>query len=143
MRARYPALRSLLGKHMDPLSNMIVAIKNAGTAGHDSVSVPHSKMKESIASVLEKEGFIKGFSKKMHKGKPMLDISLFVEGRQPKIKGVKRVSKTSKRIYKKSSELRPVRSGYGLMIITTPEGVMSALDAKRAKLGGEVLFTIW
>lgn len=128
---------------MDPISDMIAAIKNAGNAGHESTLVTHSKMKESIAEVLKKEGFIKDFSKKMQQGKPMLSISLLVEGREPKIRGVKRVSKTSKRIYKKSTDLHPIKSGYGMMVVTTPQGVMSDRDAKKAKVGGEVLFTIW
>lgn len=122
---------------------MIVALKNAGAAGHDSLKLPYSKMKESVASVLKEEGFIKSFKKGMSKTKPVLEIELITEGKSTKIRGVKRISKTSKRIYKKASEIRPVRSGYGLVVLTTPQGVMSGRRAKKLGVGGEVLFSIW
>ena len=128
---------------MDTISNMIISIKNAGNAGQASTSVPYSKLKQSIAEALKKEGFIKNFEEKSEKGKKVLAIELFIENRVPKIKGVKRISKPSKRIYQKASEIRLVKSGYGALIISTPAGVMSGRDARRAKLGGEALFTIW
>jgi len=134
---------------MDPIANMITGIKNAGNAGRSSLVVSYSKVKENIAEVLKKEGFIKSVEKKVIAGKPSLLIDLLWEqnlpaGRQiPKIKGVKRISKTSKRIYKKSSEIRLVKDGYGAVILSTPKGVMSGRDARKEKLGGEVLFTIW
>lgn len=127
----------------DPIADMIVALKNAGDAGRENVAIPYSKMKESIARVLQKEGFIKDFKKVMRKEKPVLEVELHLEGRKPKIRGVKRISKTSKRIYKKSSEVRPVKSGYGVLVMTTPAGVMSGREARRAKVGGEALFSIW
>lgn len=122
---------------------MLASLKNAGNSGRDSLAVPYSKIKENIAEVLKKEGFIKGAEKRMIDKKPVLSIELFMENRIPKIKGVKRLSKTSKRVYKKSSELRPVKNGYGALIISTPKGVMSGRDARKEKLGGEVLFSIW
>lgn len=128
---------------MDTISNFIIKVKNAGNAGLESVSVPFSKLKRSIAEVLKKEGFIKDFQEKTEKGKSVLFISLFSENRAPKIKGVKRISKPSKRIYKKSTEIRSVKNGYGALIISTSGGVMTGRDAKKAKLGGEALFTIW
>jgi small subunit ribosomal protein S8 len=128
---------------MDPLSNMIIQLKNAGSAGRDSVVVPFSKIKESIANVLKAEGFIKSVERKEIKGRSVLSIGIFLENRIPKIKGVQRLSKTSKRVYKKSAEIRPVKNGYGALILSTPKGVMSGRDAKKQKLGGEVLFSIW
>lgn len=128
---------------MDPIANMIVGIKNAGAAGRESVVLPYSKLKENIANVLAKEGFVKKVEKKSHKGHPALSIDLFIDNRTPKIKGVKRISKTSKRIYKKSSEIRLVKQGYGLLVLSTPKGIMSGRDARKEKLGGEVLFSIW
>src|ERR1035437_3832809 len=128
---------------MDPIANMITQIKNAGNAGRDSVLVPFSSIKENIATVLMTEGFIKSVEKKMVLKKPMLEIGIILENRIPKIKGVQRLSKTSKRVYKKSAEIRPVRNGYGALILSTPKGVMSGRNAKKAKLGGEVLFSIW
>jgi small subunit ribosomal protein S8 len=128
---------------MDPIANMIVGMKNAGAAGRDSLTLPYSKVKENIAKVLEKEGFVKNVSKKSVKGHPALSIDLIVDNRIPKITGVKRISKTSKRIYKKSSEIRPIKNGYGLLILSTPKGIMTGRDARKEKLGGEVLFSIW
>jgi len=128
---------------MDTISNMIIQIKNAGSAGHDHVLIPYSKLKHSIAEVLKKEGFAKGVETETKKGRKMLAVELFMENRVPKIKGVERISKPSKRIYKKSSDIRAVKSGYGALILSTSQGVMSGQDARRAKLGGEALFTIW
>jgi small subunit ribosomal protein S8 len=142
MKERFPALRNLLGK-MDPISNMIISIKNAGNAGRDTLSIPYSKMKESIAVVLKKEGYIEDLKVEEKKGKKNLSIALFIDKQTPKIKGVKRISKTSKRVYKKATDIRPVKSGYGLLILTTPQGIMTGYEAKKAKVGGEALFTIW
>lgn len=128
---------------MDPIANMIVQIKNAGDAGRDSITTSYSKVKENIANVLAKEGFVKNVSTKTVKGHKALELDLFIDNRNPKVKGVKRISKTSKRIYKKASELRPVKSGYGILVVSTPKGIMSGRDARKEKLGGEVLFSIW
>jgi small subunit ribosomal protein S8 len=128
---------------MDVLSNMIIKMKNAGLAGRDTTSVPYSKMKESILEVLKKEGFVKSFEKKSEKGKQVLAIDLILENRVPKIKGVKRVSKPSKRIYQKSTEIRNVKQGYGALILSTPAGIMSGREARKNKVGGEALFQIW
>ncbi|MBI2065830.1 MAG: 30S ribosomal protein S8 [Candidatus Zambryskibacteria bacterium] len=128
---------------MDTISNMIIQIKNAGNVGHDRVLVPYSKFKHSIAEVLKKEKYIKNIETKSEKGKKLLAIDLLLENRVPKIKGVQRISKSSKRIYKKSSDIRAVKSGYGALILSTSRGVMSGREAKLAKLGGEALFAIW
>ena len=138
---------------MDTISNMIIQIKNAGNAGHDRVSVPYSKLNHSIAEVLKKEGFIKGSEIKTEKPtrpnsrsgekKKVLSIDLFMENRVPKIKGVERISKPSKRVYKKSYEIRAIKNGYGALIISTPSGIMSGREAKTQKVGGEALFSIW
>ncbi|OHA92242.1 MAG: 30S ribosomal protein S8 [Candidatus Zambryskibacteria bacterium RIFCSPLOWO2_02_FULL_51_21] len=128
---------------MDQISNFIIQIKNAGLAGHESVAVPYSKLKEAIAQVLKNEKFIKDFEVKTAKGKNVLEVSLLSENRIPKINGVQRISKPSKRIYKKAGEMRPVKNGYGALIVSTSAGVMSGRDAKKQKLGGEALFSIW
>lgn len=128
---------------MDQISNFIIKLKNAGNAGQEVVSVPASKLKLSIVEVLKKEGFVKDFTEKSEKGRPVIVVSLFSENRIPKIKGVKRISKPSKRVYKKSTELRSVKNGYGALILSTSAGVMTGREAKAAKLGGEALFQIW
>ncbi len=128
---------------MDTISNMIIQIKNAGNVGHDRVVLPYSKLKASIAEVLKKENFVKGVELETKKGKKMLALELFVENRVPKIKGVERISKPSRRIYKKFSEIRAVKNGYGALILSTSRGIMSGREAKKASLGGEALFSIW
>jgi small subunit ribosomal protein S8 len=128
---------------MDQIANFITQIKNAGNAGHESVSSPYSKLKHAIAEVLKKEGFVKDVEVKTEKSKKVLAISLIVENRTPRINGVERISKPSKRIYKKAEEIRPVKNGYGALVVSTSAGVMSGKDAKRQKLGGEALFAIW
>lgn len=128
---------------MDTIANMIISLKNAGMAGRETVVLPYSNLKHAILQALQKEGFIKSVEARKDKSKPELVVELYMENRIPRIKGVKRISKTSKRVYKKSSELRPVKNGYGAMIISTPKGVMSSREAKKEKLGGEALFSIW
>ena len=128
---------------MDPIANMITSLKNAGNSGLETVSVPFSKVKQAIAETLKKEDFIKSYDKKQKKGKPVLEIELILENRIPKVKGVKRISKSSKRIYLKSGEIKAVKNGYGALIISTPQGIMTGRDAKKSKLGGEALFSIW
>lgn len=122
---------------------MIIQIKNAGDAGHDRVTLSYSKLKHSVADVLQKENFLKKVSVKGEGTKKSLVIDLFLDNRTPKVRGVSRISKPSKRVYKKSSDIRPVKNGYGALILSTSKGVMSGRDAKKAQLGGEALFTIW
>lgn len=122
---------------------MLTHIKNAGNAGRHSVVVGYSKLKHDIANVLKEEGYVKGVDKKSRGAKPFLAIDLYVENRIPKVKGLKRLSKPSKRIYKKASDIRSVRQGYGLLVLSTPKGVMSGYKAKKEGVGGEALFSIW
>lgn len=128
---------------VDPISDMIIQIKNAGNAGIDHVVIPHSKLKEAVAEILKKENFIKSAKAELKKEKKVLSIGLFVENRIPKIKGVKRISKSSKRVYTKHQSIYPVKSNYGALIISTSQGIMTGREAKKAKLGGEALFQIW
>ena len=141
-RARSLGLRRLLGKFMDTISNFIIKLKNAGNAHQDSVTVQHSKLKEAICETLKREGFIKSFT--VSGGvKKVIEVDLLSENRVPKIKGVQRLSKPSKRLYSKSSEIRAVKSGYGALIVSTSKGVMTGREAKKLSLGGEALFKIW
>lgn len=128
---------------MDVISNMIIQIKNAGNAGLNEVELPYSKFKHTILDVLKKEGFIKRVDTGTKKGKKTLLAELFVENRIPKIKGVERISKPSRRVYRRSEEMRPVKNGYGTLVVSTSKGVMSGREAKKAGLGGETLFSIW
>lgn len=127
----------------DPISDMIVRIKNASDAKKESVVFPYSKLKLAILDVLLKDGFIKSFGKKGKKVAKFIEVVLIYEEGAPKISGVTRVSKTSKRIYQKAKDIRKVRSGFGALILSTPKGIMSDKAAKVAGVGGEALFKIW
>jgi small subunit ribosomal protein S8 len=128
---------------MDPISNMIISLKNAGDAGRESALIPYSKIKENILNLLKAEGYIKDVEIKTSKNKRSLLVTLYINKRVPRIQGVKRISKSSKRIYKKSAELRSVKNNYGLLVLTTPKGIMTGSNARKEKVGGEALFTIW
>ena len=147
MKARSQALRSHLGnfKHImhDPISDMITSIKNAGNAGKEFAIVPFSNQKEAIATVLFKQGYIASYAKKGKKVVKTLDIGIAYEGKKPRVAGLSRMSKPSQRFYIKASEIKPIKNGYGLMVVSTPKGVMSGDEAKRAQVGGEALFKIW
>jgi small subunit ribosomal protein S8 len=129
----------------DPISDVIIRLKNAGAVGKESISVPYSKMKFAIAEVLEREGFVTLLSKTGKKAEKIINIGLIYdeETKKSKIHDVKRASKFSRRQYIKSKEIHSIRSGFGRMIITTPKGVMTGEEARKENLGGEVLFTIW
>jgi small subunit ribosomal protein S8 len=127
----------------DPISDMIIRLKNAGESHKETVTLPFSKLKFEICTVLEKEGFIGEVSKKGKKVTKSIEVALIYNGRTPRIEGVKRVSKPSRRIYKKAHEMRPVKSGHGAMIVSTPKGIVSGLYARKNKIGGEALFEIW
>ena len=128
---------------MDQIANMINMVKNAGRAEHESVVVSYSKIKQSIADCLLKEGYIASVSKKVKKGMPILEIGiLYVEG-APKVTGAERISKSSNRVYKGVKEIKSVRNGGGLTVFSTPKGIMTDKEARKAMVGGEVLFRIW
>jgi small subunit ribosomal protein S8 len=122
---------------------MINMIKNSNRAEHESVTVPYSKIKHSIADCLVGEGFLASVSKKTKKGFPVLELALAYTDGKPKVTGVERLSKSSRRIYKGVKEIKPTRSGYGLTILTTPKGILTDKQARKEMVGGEVLFKLW
>lgn len=122
---------------------MLNHIKNAGNAGRHNVVVGYSKLKHDIAEVLREEGFVKSVEKKSKGARHSLSIDLYTENRIPKVKGVKRHSKPSKRIYRKAAEIRPVKQGYGILVLSTPKGIMAGYKARKEGVGGEALFSIW
>ena len=133
---------------MDPISNMIIQIKNAGAMNKESVVLTHSKMKMAILDSLHKAGFVESVTKKGKKVVKYIEVVLAYDqdamGRKrAKISDVKRLSKSSKRVYMKANTIRPVRSGYGVMILSTPKGILTDKQAREQKVGGEALFTAW
>ena len=130
----------------DPIADMLTRIRNANAAMFDSVKMPSSKLKVNLAKVLEREGFITGFTVSKVDGKPgdTLEINLkYSEDRKKTIAGIKRVSTPGLRIYKKSDQMPKVLGGVGVAGVSTSHGLMTDREARKAKLGGEVLCYVW
>jgi small subunit ribosomal protein S8 len=132
---------------MHPISDMLVRIQNAQAARKEQVSVPFSKVKFRIATLLKEAGYLGGVERRKRKAVKAeleyIDMDLKYADEQGAISGIKIVSRPSRHLYTKASELRPVRSGYGSAVISTSKGVMTSQEAKKANLGGEILFEIW
>ena len=127
----------------DPVADMFNTIKNAQAVNHPTVEVSFSNLKYEIAKILERYGFVNGVEKKGRKNKKLIEIALKYDGSMPAISGLKKVSKPGQRIYLGSSQIRKVRNGYGIAIISTSKGLMSDREAKKQKRGGEILCEIW
>ena len=128
----------------DPVGDFIVRLNNAGAVGHETVSVPHSKLKMAVAEVLFKEGFVGSVEKSGKKVRKTIVVNLLrKKDGSPRVSEVKRLSKPSRRLYKSAKEIFPVRYGKGLLVLSTPKGVMSGKDARKAEVGGEALFEIY
>jgi small subunit ribosomal protein S8 len=128
----------------DTIADMITQVYNASQVQKESIVLPYSKLKMSILDVLVKAGFIKSAVKKGKKVVKYIEITLaYQTDGSPKVRGVKRISKSSKRIYMKASEIRSVKNGYGIMVVSTPKGVVSDETARKEKVGGEALCTLW
>lgn len=128
---------------VDNISNLIITLKNAQTAKHDSVSVADTKMNRAVLDVLKKEGFVADIEKAGKDLTKRLVVTLKYEDGAPAISEVQRVSKQSKRMYAGYKEIKPVRSGYGITVFSTPQGILSDKGARKAKVGGEILFKMW
>ena len=130
---------------IDRVSNMLSSIKNASMAGNRSLEVPHSKECESILKVLEESEYVENVKifKPKNSSRRMINIELAKEGEDIKISEVKRLSRPGKRVYRKASELKLVQSGYGVLVVSTSRGVMSGEEAKKKKLGGELICKVY
>lgn len=127
----------------DPIADMLVSIKNAGHAGKDFTVVPFSQLKEEIATVLFKQGYIASYAKKGKKVAKTLELGILYDGKVPRVYDTLRISKSSCRVYFKVTDIKPIRNGYGLLVLSTPKGIMSGDEARKAEVGGEALFKIW
>tara|TARA_B100001778_G_C18149613_1_gene433203 strand:- start:130 stop:570 length:441 start_codon:yes stop_codon:yes gene_type:complete len=123
----------------DPIADMLTRIRNGQMRNKVTVSMPASKIKQSIASVLKDEGYIEDFGVTDNDGKSLLNIDLKYYAGQPVIETIERISKPSLRIYKSTEDLPRVMNGLGVAIITTSKGVMTDIKARAAGIGGEVL----
>lgn len=128
---------------MDPIADFLTHIRNASAAGKTSVTVPYSSVKFDIATLLEKEGYVSSVVKKGRKIKKYLEVGIVHNGKKPRISGVVRMSKPSRRIYCGAKEIKSVRHGYGMLVLSTPKGVIGDKEAKKEHVGGEMLFKIW
>lgn len=128
----------------DPIGDFIVRLKNASMAGSTTVTLPYSSMKSAVADVLKTAGFIAEVEKHGKAVQKSLIVTLarFQDG-APRISGVKRISKPGRRMYVASKHIHPVKYGKGLLVVSTPKGVMSGADAKKQNVGGEALFEIF
>jgi small subunit ribosomal protein S8 len=126
----------------DPISDMLTRIRNAGRALLPAIELPHSRIKENVANVLKQSGYVAEVSVDGAVLKK-LKIRLKYEGKKPVIEGLKRVSKPGLRKYVGATAIPRVRGGLGVAIISTPEGVMTDVQARKKNLGGELLCYIW
>ena len=128
----------------DPIADMLTRIRNALIVKHDTVEVPVSVMKRSIADILLHEGYIKGYTINEEGVEPMMVINLkYGPNRQKVITGLKRISKPGLRVYARKDNLPKVLNGLGIAIISTSKGIMTDREARKQGIGGEVLAYIW
>ena len=128
----------------DPIADMLTRVRNAGKAQFKSVDIPASQLKNELAKVLKKEGYIKNFKFIKDTKQGILRVYLkYGKDQRHTIFGLERVSKPSRRVYAKGKDIKPVLNGMGIAILTTSKGIMTDKQAKNANIGGEILCKIW
>ena len=127
----------------DPIGDMIARVKNAQARSHKKVELPSSNFKTKIAGILKNEGFIKDFKIIEDKNKPLLTLELKYHSGNPVISNFERVSKPGRRIFSSAESLPKINNGLGIAIISTPKGVMTDLDARKQKIGGEIICKVF
>jgi len=130
----------------DPIADMLTRVRNANIAMHDDVRMPSSKLKEALAAVLKKEGYIEGFTVADDPNRPgrVLSITMkYSPERARTISGIRRVSKPGLRIYTKADKVPRVLGGLGVAVLSTSKGLMTDREARKAGVGGEILCFVW
>ena len=127
----------------DPIGDMIARVKNAQARNHKKVELPSSNFKSKIADILRNEGFIKDFKVIGEEKKPILSLELKYHSGSPVISNFERVSKPGRRIFSSADSLPKINNGLGIAIISTPKGVMTDLDARKQKIGGEIICKVF
>lgn len=128
----------------DPIADMLIRIKNALAVGRPTVELPYSKIKLEIARILKEAGYLQAVEKHGRKNKKLIELALaYHPAGNPKLSGLTRVSKSSRRIYKKAGELWRVKQGLGLALVSTSKGLMTDGQARRQHLGGEIICEVW
>ena len=127
----------------DPIGDMIARVKNAQARKHKRVELPSSKFKSKIADILKNEGFIKDFKVSTEEKKNILSLELKYHSGNPVISNFERVSKPGRRIFSSADSLPKINNGLGIAIVSTPQGVMTDVDARKKKLGGEIICKVF
>lgn len=128
----------------DTIGDFIIRLKNAGAVKKNTVSVPYSKLRHSVAQKLVEAGYLEAATEQGKRvQEKTLEITLKYENGLHKIRGVKRISKPGRRLYTKVANIHPVKFGQGHLILSTPAGILTNEEAKEKKVGGEQLFIIW
>ena len=128
----------------DPIADLLVRIQNASMVRKERVTLPYSTMKNAIAGVLQREGYVAEVSKKNPAvGATQLSIVLAYKNGRPAVSGFKRISKPSRRMYLGVRDVHPVKRGQGLLVLSSPLGVVTGKEAQEKRVGGEALFEIW
>ena len=128
----------------DPVADMLTRIRNANTVGHSTVDIPASKVKKSIAEILQKEGYIKGFNIIEDGKQGILRVQMkYGADKEKVISGLKKISKPGLKVYAKSDEVPKVLGGLGIAIISTSNGIISDKEARKLGVGGEVICYVW
>jgi small subunit ribosomal protein S8 len=128
---------------MDPIADMLTIIRNAQSVKKRTVKIPFSRLKLEIARVLEREGFLEKVAKKGKGTKKLIEIKLKYQNKQPLISGLQKISKPGQPIYVGARHIRPVRNGYGIAVISTSRGLMTDKEARKQKIGGEIICKVW
>lgn len=126
----------------DPISDFLCRVRNAARAQHADLVVPHSRIKENLAQVLKQEGYLSDVSVE-GTGRKSIRVKLKYSGRKSVIEGLRRLSSPGRRVYAASTEIPKVRGGLGVVVLSTPAGVMTDREARKRNVGGELLFSVW
>ena len=130
----------------DPIADMLTRIRNGNVAFHDEIRMPSSKLKEALAAILQREGYIDGFDVNETAGKPGQTLTIHMRyspERARTISGIQRVSKPGLRVYRGADKLPRVLGGLGVAVLSTSQGLMTDREARERKVGGEVLCYVW
>jgi small subunit ribosomal protein S8 len=128
---------------MDKAANLLISLKNGGNAGKETVMVPFSKFTGEIAKTLFQAGYIASYAKKSRTKGDVLELGVLYVDTKPRIHDVKRVSKSSRRVYYGVHDVKPIKNGRGLLVLSTPKGILTGEQARQENVGGEALFEIW
>ncbi len=128
----------------DPVADCLTRIRNAARTRKGNVAIPRSKMKESILAILQREGFLSGYDVQKDEGHEFFNVTIrYADDRTPILQGLRRVSRPGRRVYRGAEDFKPVLNGMGFSIISTSAGILTDVEARQKKVGGEVLCEVW